>query len=530
VAFTSKTLAPVSRVLDPKDYSDGSGFPYACQNQTFRWQLMDRDATTPPHFVYKLLPFNAEFRGLSTDVFFADSTGWVDTGGNELTINLPLGGFLFAVRAVDAGGLSEPYLEWGRNATRFAVVQDAPQVYIRLFGAIISKRYGDPTVTAITEEPPFRLTWGAQTLACPIEGYSWGLDLISIDASDRGWTPWGQDTVSPLLSLSPGYHTFSVRARNTAGWMGYAEVKLNVLVFAPDREVLLVDDSFDNLSPNDAEHDAFWHSMIDNYATYSGIPRDQFGEFSVHGDGDRGNLEPKAPLLSELLHYKLLIWESLGSGYNSDSALIRSTALSNVLSMYLRVGGKLWLEGRMNVAATMPAPNLYGADLAYPKTELGPGDWAWDFLKLHSSKINNDKGTSNANLFHAARWFPKAGGGFMSDIYDTMSADVAKLPLFRQALGGFSHCDAVFDPLFAEQEPDFQGDIDTLYAYGSAGPEVQNRTSQYDKKLCALRWHDQSPQPLHGRMQWFGFELYYMHTDQAQKTFNQSLDWFREGP
>ena len=28
----------------------------------------------------------------------------------------------------------------------------------------------------------------------------------------------------------------------------------------------------------------------------------------------------------------------------------------------------------------------------------------------------------------------------------------------------------------------------------------------------------------------FGFELYYLHADQAQKTFNQSLDWFRDGP
>jgi len=118
----------------------------------------------------------------------------------------------------------------------------------------------------------------------------------------------------------------------------------------------------------------------------------------------------------------------------------------------------------------------------------------------------------------------------MSDIYDTMSVDVAKLPLLQQALGGFSHCDAVFDPNYAESEPDFQGDIDTLYAYGAAGPEVQGKTSFYDRKLCALRWHDSDPKPIHGRVQWFGFELYYFHADQAQKTFNQSLDWFREGP
>jgi hypothetical protein len=531
VAFTSTNLAPVTRILSPRIVSSAYMIE-VCQQMTFRWKGVDRDGSVPQRFLYKLLPIDGHL--LSTDVFFADSTGWLETGEPEFTtsLGLPPSAFIFAVRAVDASGTVEPYLDWNRNAVRMYVFPAVPRVTISLFGDVIcTDSYGTSCSTEIPANLPFRLTWRASTAAeCSIDGYSWGLDLVSTEDSDRGWSTWGEDLESPVLSLSPGYHTFSVRARSAAGYIGLATLTLNVLRFAPDREALLVDDSFDNLDPNDAEHDAFWHAMIDNYAAHSGIPRDQFGEFSVHGDGDRGNLQPKAPSLSELLHYKLLIWESLGSGYNSDSALIRSTGLSNVLSMYLRAGGKLWLEGRMNVAATTPAPNLYGADLTYPKTELGPGDWAWDFLKLHSSKINNDKGNNNANLFHAARWFPKAGGGFMSDIYDTMSVDVAKLPLFRQALGGFSHCDAVFDPIFAEQEPDFEGDIDTLYAYGAAGPEVQGKTSSYDRKLCALRWHDSDPKPIHGRLQWFGFELYYFHADQAQNTFNQSLDWFREGP
>jgi len=182
----------------------------------------------------------------------------------------------------------------------------------------------------------------------------------------------------------------------------------------------------------------------------------------------------------------------------------------------------------MNVAATTPDPNLAGADLTYPKTELGPGDWAWDFLKLHSSKINNDKGSNNANLFHAARQFPLQTGGFMPNIYDTMSVDLNKLSLFQKGFGGFSHSDAVFDPDYAESEPDFKGDIDTVYAYGSAGPEFQGKTSQYDKKLCAIRWHDPDPDRDHGRLQWFGFSLYFMNTDQARQTFKKSLDWLRE--
>jgi len=321
-----------------------------------------------------------------------------------------------------------------------------------------------------------------------------------------------------------------VRARDVAGSITLAQLILNVIDFSFDREVLMVDDSFDNLDPNDAEHDAFWHDMVNFYTANSDISVDQFGEFEIHGPGDRGNLQPNVPLLSDLAKYKVLVWENMGSGYNSDSALIRSTALSPRLSAYLRAGGKLWLGGRMTVAATTPSPNLSGADLTYPKTELGPGDWAWDFLKLHSSKINNDKGTNVAHLFHAARWFPNVNSptGFMPAIYDTMSVDVTKLPILRVALGGFSHSDAVFDPNFAESEPDFRGDIDTLYAYGSAGPEVQGKTSQFDKKLCAQRWHDPDPDREHGRLQWFGFAMYFMHDDQARQTFKASLDWLRE--
>ena len=136
----------------------------------------------------------------------------------------------------------------------------------------------------------------------------------------------------------------------------------------------MVDDCFDNLSPNDAQHDEFGRKW--SLSTWP-IPTSLSRTFRFN---DRGNLQPNVPLLSD--RYKTLIWENHGSGYNADTALIRSTALSYRLSTYLRAGGKLWLGGRMTVGATTPAPNLVSADLSYPKTDLGPGDWAWDFLKL----------------------------------------------------------------------------------------------------------------------------------------------------
>ncbi|HET9234849.1 MAG TPA: T9SS type A sorting domain-containing protein, partial [Candidatus Eisenbacteria bacterium] len=164
-----------------------------------------------------------------------------------------------------------------------------------------------------------------------------------------------------------------------------------------------------------------------------------------------------------------------------------------------------------------------GADLTYPKTDLGPGDFAWDYLKLHSTRINNDKGMQEQNLLHSVWPFPGTPA-----IYDSMVVDVQKLGILQRPDGGYSHADAVFDPIFAESEPDFDGDIDTLYAYGAAGPEVQGRGSVYHGKLCGLRWHSTKVNPVHGRIQWFGFSMYYMQTEHARNTFRQSMDWLRQ--
>ena len=441
--------------------------------------------------------------------------------------------YIVGVRAVDENGGTDPILNFGRNAFRFQAFPGggAPDltIYEPTLGQMSFRGTGSPKDVDVPANRELNFSWtaSAEHYGGEIEAYSWGLDIPfpEVEGPGSGWSDWGQITAppGPIIFHTAGTHTLYVRARDLVGTITTAQLVLHVILFTFDREVLLVDDSFDNLSPRDSEHDAFWQDMASFYAAQSDVPLEQFFTFSVHGDNDRGDLAPNVPPLSELGRYKVLVWENLGSGYNSDSALIRSTALSPILSTYLRAGGKLWLDGRMTIAATTPAPNPAGADLGYPKTELGPGDWAWDFLKLHSSKINNDKGTNNAHLFHAARWFPGAPA-----VYDTMSVDLDKLNILQRSYGGFSYADAVFDPNFAESEPDFRGDIDTLYAYGAAGPEVQGKTSQYDKKLCALRWHDPDVAAEHGRVQWFGFSLYFMKQEQARTTFQQSLDWLRQ--
>ena len=91
--------------------------------------------------------------------------------------------------------------------------------------------------------------------------------------------------------------------------------------------------------------------------------------------------------------------------------------------------------------------------------------------------------------------------------------------------------DAVFEPIFANQDPELTGDLDSLYAYATAN-EVRPKTrlvrSDYQDKLCATRWHDPDPERTQGRVMWFGFPMYYMEDTAALTTLQMAIDWFRE--
>ena len=169
--------------------------------------------------------------------------------------------------------------------------------------------------------------------------------------------------------------------------------------------------------------------------------------------------------------------------------------------------------GRALLAADGLGSGL-NADLVYPKDELAPGDFAWDFLKLHSEKIDNDKMGDSLGRHNIAKAIPFPR---QAEIYPEMDIDINKLHDAAQTWG-VGHADAVFEPLFAHSEPDFIGVIDSLYVYGSAGVHLQDppRSSTYENRLTAIRWHDPDPAREHGRVQWFGVPLYFFENARGQ--------------
>ena len=547
VGYTAISQTPTSQIVLPAARTD-----IAVLGNTLyaEWKGEDRDAPgrdkSPAGYLYNLVRLDRlepPVSALYASPALLDRFGqWIyqsaDIPKTVLELAVP-GEYIFGVRAVDVAGAVEPVLQIGRNVLKLQALARGGKPTLCVsepnIGTVCFRGIGDPQEFEVPAQRNLKFTWSGipDSLVGSIQAYSWGLDLadLTVEGSESGWSGWStlRAPPSPINFRESGTHILYVRVKDVAGTITLASLILHVIEFTLEPKVLLVDDFLDNVSPFDFEHDAFWEEMISEYAAGSDFSPEQFSTFNVFGANDRGNITPIIPFLSTLAAYELVIWNNAGWGYSADSGLFRSTAATPLLSAYLRAGGKLWITGSMTVAATAG----HGvADVVYPYTMIPPGTtcpsyavrcgtWAWEFLKLHSTLVNNDKGVNRVNLLHSARPLPQSP-------YDSLGVDVAKFNLYQQTYGGFSHADAVFDGIYAESEPGFRGDIDSLYVYGAAGQEFQNRFSSYHNKLCALRWHDPDPAREHGRVQWFGFEMYYFQNSQAAEVFKKSVDWMRE--
>jgi len=537
LGYTAITQTPTSHIVLPAARSEVATLGPTLYAE---WDGLDIDAAgidkTPKGYLYNLLRLDRlepPIPVLSASPTLLDRFGkWTfqsaDTANLKLEMAVP-GEYLFGIRAVDEQGAIEPILKLGRNVIRFQALSKGGKPTLCIhesdFAPICFRGFGGPQEVQVPAKRTLDFTWQGipDSVVGPVQAYSWGLDLpdVSVEGPGSGWSAWGPSRfpVPAIRFGQPGIHVLYVRVKDISESITMATLILNVIEFTFDREVLLVDDYLDNLNPRDSEHDAFWHEMVAN----SGVPLEQFSEFASFGPNDRGSLIPIMPDLSQVAPYKLIIWDNAAWGYNFTSALFQGTSEFPLLSSYLRAGGKLWLTGSMTVAATLPDTSTGTfSDLIYPKS-LKPGDWAWNFLKIHASEISNDKGDHRQNLLRTVKAYPGA-----PNAYVTMAVDSTKLTPYERDNGGIRFSDAIFDPMYAESEAGFRGDIDTLYAYGAAGPEYQNRFSLYNDKPCAIRWHDPDPARQQGRVQWFGFELYYFQNTPAAQVFKNSLAWMSE--
>jgi hypothetical protein len=412
VAFTAETVAPRSQIFRP----DISGYILeAGHSMIVGWDGIDPDSPNPNHkpvgFVFNLVDLDTV--GPDPPIIcllypcppyerFLMRGPWTyqDSEISEIQfqLNVPTR-YIFGVRAVDEAGAVEPFLDWGRNAFRFMTLENGGKPVITLscnFGTFTCRGECTPQEMEVAANTEIRCT-----ISCSAEDYGeecadwrWGVDVPDLD-EDEGWSEWTTNPVlPPMLFANPGIHVLYIQARDTLGNTSLAVFILDVIEFPFDREMLFVDDSYDSVFPRDWEHDAFWRARIEGYGQFQ---PEQVGEFHAFGIDDVELLPPAVPRLEDLGRYKMVVWENLGAGFGAATSLNTATAQRPILSSYLSAGGKLWLGGRMTVGAMITDATGTRGDLVYPKggtggrPELKAGDFAYDFMKLHSTKIDNDK-------------------------------------------------------------------------------------------------------------------------------------------
>ncbi len=531
VAFTAETLAPEAEITGP-DMGE-SAYRMTGLDVTVNWDGADPDGggAKPVGYFYRVKKLENRIWIVQPGPGYLftppDSESvWTYRPADSSFCDLSLEAnrtYYFGVRAVDEAGAVEPFLDPGRNFFRILSRPSAPVPLV----TVSEPSLGIFTFPATAAYPEMASLEGLAyrfSVSCDASSYGgscgdmrYGLDIADLE-TDEGWSarmPVGD--LPPITLDGPGVHALYIDVRDDLGSHTLAMLVLETVTPAFDREVLWVDDVRDQLNPRDEQHDAFWMSLFDD----SG----RFGEGSVNvyevfGDRDLVNREPVPPGLEELLRYEQIVWECKGSGYNGVSALWLDAGFRPLLGQYLRAGGKLWVGGQMTVVAMTPG-SATAANFTYPK-EMEPGTFAWDFLKLYTGRINNAKGgttpgSSTDDNMIGVDPFPGR-----PEIYPAMEQDPAKINPFA---GSIPFGDAIFDPIFGQDVATFTGQLDSLYVYKAV---KINRT--YNNKLNALRWHDPDPDREQGRVQWFGFPLYYMKKEQAQETFNRSIDWFREEP
>ncbi len=543
ISYTAKTITPQGEITRPDIERDvlvvGSSL-------TVCFDGVDPDspepAKKPSGYIYKLLnlfdivPPTDHFRVGVPDILYSDHTEWgydwvyqsADTACVTLFLDTPKQ-YVFGMRAVDQAGGVEPFLEFTRNATKMQAFPTAGfptlQICESSLGCFNYAGIGRVYTAQVPVGRKLRFTWSgsAETYGGTIEGYSWGVDIPDLDREGpgSGWSGWGQilGNFTPIVFKSPGVHVLYVRCRDVSGGITLGTLILEVIDFPLDFETLLVDDSLDKVKPRDGENDQFWQDLVTNSGRFD--DGQVVDVYSMHGQDDVGSINPLPLSLEDMSRYRLLIWDNFGEGYNGRSGLLSATSTGRSLGAYLGAGGKLWLSGRVTMAAMSVTGGGTG-DFIYPK-EMLPGTFPYDFLKLYSTRIDNDKGVDSKNNFKfakpAAEQFPQLG----DVIYPGGDVDPSKLNRVQAQLGAITHVDAIFDPIFASSVKGFTGKLDSLYVYGPV-----NTSSSYRNRLCGTRWHNPDPAREQGRVQWFGFQMYYLMNEQAQEIFDRSIDWFRE--
>ncbi len=247
-----------------------------------------------------------------------------DSGKFWTTPPLEFGDYVFAMRAKDEAGAVTPVLDERRNARRIKVSRrtTGPRLVVsnQFVGSVVASTCDYPLTIldmAAGVGMSFTLSACADDYGGTVSGYRYGWDILDLNDPEQwetDYTPFlGALATIPPRSFNFGTHTITVEVIDNSGFCSRVEVKVNIVRFGGERNMLLVDDyaadenpGFSGFEltngsvPHDQEHDAFWLDMVSNVS-----------EFDPSRDVIAVSTEREIPLTT-LAAYKSIVWSVFG--------------------------------------------------------------------------------------------------------------------------------------------------------------------------------------------------------------------------
>jgi hypothetical protein len=390
-SFTSQTLSPDIFVSVPMRNGFNPGEVPAIT--TFRWHATDpdypEDPQDPDSVQWAMVPvpagknYDYTIKYLRTRAAEKEWYPWKwykapdDSGKFWITPKKAAGNYVFAIRAKDEAGAITPVLDEDRNVRRIRVgpLTSGPLMTVTNDYIGVMRTTTCNTPTTILDSPAsvplaFQIRASADAYGGTIAGYRYGWDIADLN-DPEGWeislTSFvGSVADVPGRAFFFGTHTLTMEVQDNSGYCSRIEVKVNIVPFTMERNLLVVDDDVADEQatsgwsktgnwPNDEEQDAFWQDMVSEVAGFDpGI--------------DMLNTKQGFIPIATLAQYKSIIWDVYSDparsrgmpllyGYlsfrskNPDNTNVEVTGnvLPNVLALAMAAGGHIMVCGNMPV-------------------------------------------------------------------------------------------------------------------------------------------------------------------------------------
>ena len=386
-SFTARTLSPTVQVRVPS--ASGLNPALVPPITTFRWTATDYVSTDAqvqdPDSVRLIIVPTSRFNGqwnptleyIRKNPNAPEWSKWKwygapdDSGKFHTSRALDFGSYYFAVQAKDEAGAVTPVFDLASNVRRILVGERTSGPILTVFnqylGSVKSVSVGgSPTVIDLPAGVPMFFEWEATAdhYGGIVSGYRYGWDILDLNDNDQweiDYTPFvGDRAKSPSRTFFFGTHSFFIEVVDNSGYKSRVEVRVNIIPFTMENDLLYVDDWLEGFncfaqtngaSPCDAEHDAFWASVLSTVEGFD-LATNQF----ELGSGGRNELP-----ITVLAKYKNVIWNATGNSSGNSGAILNqlitfpnpsgsavgSKTVPNLVALFMAAGGHVLLCGDM---------------------------------------------------------------------------------------------------------------------------------------------------------------------------------------